>query len=404
MAGFPINLFSEVERELSNIVGKVSLDPQLIDRKVLELESRLSIDVYSQLLYLLCHLDFSAEEAKFHWNHILEHRNKLSNKVGQPIDFRVALLDYFISVNQHFENPKIIEIKIFQKTQDCAIRDELTGLFNYRYFYAELDLELRRAERGAKPLSLAIFDIDYFKWYNDQNGHLAGDKALMAVAKVLQEEVRDSDLVARYGGEEFAILFPDTSKPKAFKVADRIRRKISEYPFPFGSNQPNGRLTISGGIATFRADAAISLELIEAADSALYCAKGSGKNRVLTAGDENRGYPRVLAHVAGKLQCLSQEEQPFLTDNLSEQGLQFHCQTELQEGEYFRFTLSISDDGQKIDGVARVVRVNKGSPDDIYEVGAQIVEISYQNSRILREYLEKRISLAGDAVIANDSR
>ena len=106
------NIYPEVERELLGTVSSVSPDPAAIDAKVSELEGRLGKAVWSQLLYLLCHLDFPPNEARAHWTSIFEHRRKLSEKLGQSVDFRVALLDYFISVNQHIRNPKIIEIKM----------------------------------------------------------------------------------------------------------------------------------------------------------------------------------------------------------------------------------------------------------------------------------------------------
>ncbi len=212
MEATDVNIYPELKRELIGLLAQVSLDPDAIDTKISKLQERLGDQVYAEILYLLCHLRFPPEAAKEHWISIFEHREKLSEKLASLVDFRVALLDYFISVNQHFENPKIIEIQIFQKTQDFAIKEELTGLYNYRYFRSELERELKRVGRDGTSLSLALFDVDNFKWYNDRNGHLEGDKALKRVGEILKSAARDGDLVARYGGEEFAVLFPTAPK------------------------------------------------------------------------------------------------------------------------------------------------------------------------------------------------
>jgi diguanylate cyclase (GGDEF)-like protein len=388
MARDAVNVYPRVEREIIGCLAKISPDPQLIDEKVSRLEEDLGIKVYSELLHLLCHLDFPPAQAKLHWHRVLRHRDTLSEKLGQLVDFRVALLDYFITVNQHFQNPKIIEIKIFKKTQDSAMRDELTGLHNYRHFRAELDLEFKRSKRGAKSLSLCIFDVDHFKWYNDRNGHLEGDKALKTVARLVRGEVRQCDVVARYGGEEFVVLLPGASKPKAFAIAQRIRERVAAHAFPFGEHQPASRLTVSGGVATYRADAETPTALIEAADRALYLAKGSGKDRVLTAGLESREHHRFKAEIPGRLQFLSEHALPFQTQNLSEQGLQFRCEKALAAGEYFRFTLSLPDRGPEVEGVARTVRaleVEQG-----FEIGAEIVEIAFHHAQVLREFLDRK--------------
>jgi diguanylate cyclase (GGDEF)-like protein len=379
-----INIYPELERELIGALGGVSLEPQRVDAVVSELEARLGVEVYSQLLYLLCHLDFLPLQAQAHWDLILKHHVLLSEKIGHPIDFRVAVLDYFTSVNRQIKNPKIIEIKIFQKTQSFAVRDELTGLYNYRYLVSQLDGEVRRAQRAGTPVALAIFDVDDFKWYNDRNGHLAGDRALRAVADILREQVRESDLVARYGGEEFVVLLPGAHKPQALQVARRIGEKIGEHPFPFGEHQPGGNLTVSGGLAVFSADASGPRELLDAADRALYIAKSNGKDQVLTAGNENRSCPRVRVEALGELQRLSEEKQPIVTENLSNRGLQFRCERELVEGEYFRFAMTMPQNGEEITGVAKVLRVTQEKPEGTYHVGAHIVEMDYAQGEVLR--------------------
>ncbi|MCP4038367.1 MAG: GGDEF domain-containing protein, partial [bacterium] len=130
-------------------------------------------------------------------------------------------------------------------------------------------------------------------------------------ASILREQVRESDLAARYGGEEFVVLLPGASKERAFEVAERVRRTIERHEFPFGSEQPGGTLSVSGGVATFRVDASEPDALVEAADQALYLAKGSGKNRVLCVGQNCREYRRVEVRVSGRVQPLADVECPL---------------------------------------------------------------------------------------------
>lgn len=161
-----------------------------------------------------------------------------------------------------------------------AVTDGLTGLFNYRYFRAMLEQEFKRAVRYKRPLSMLMIDIDYFKHYNDTNGHRMGDEVLYVVATLLKQACRDVDFLVRYGGEEFAILLPETTVDEAYAVAERIRSSIAEHPFPNGPSQPGGKLTVSIGISGYPGDAHSNIELVDYADAALYSAKRLSRNRI----------------------------------------------------------------------------------------------------------------------------
>ena len=403
--------FGDVEAGLAGVLEHGFVDRAAIDAATARLEEKLGVGVYSQLLYMLCHLEFEPAEAKQHWTRAREHRDHWVEKLGEPLDFRVALLDYFVRIHQQFENPTIIELKIFQRTQDHAIRDELTSLHNYRFFRAELERSIARARRTREPLSLAMFDVDHFKFYNDRNGHLAGDQVLKQIAKTMLEQVRDSDLVARYGGEEFVVLLPDAGSQEAFDVASRICSVISAQEFPFQSHQPNGVVSVSGGVATLRIDADEALPLVEAADTALYRAKSNGKNRVLRVSEENRGYQRVATSVSGRMQPLADVEWPFLTQDLSEQGFHFEYEGSfsdgegLSEGDWFRFQLQLPAPGNPIDGVARIVRVVPSANLEGAQIGVEIVEISSADLESLSRYLEDQVedSEMNETILINDA-
>ncbi len=177
--------------------------------------------------------------------------------------------------------------QLLEQIKDLAITDGLTNLLNHRFFHERLDEELNRAKRFQRALSLIIFDIDYFKNYNDYYGHLKGDLVLKKVAKTIENLVRKVDLAARYGGEEFTVVLPETEREEALNVGERIRKAIEFTPFPGEEIQPKGKLTISGGVATYPRDARNKEELIEKADKAMYEAKKRGRNKVL-------GYSQLL--------------------------------------------------------------------------------------------------------------
>jgi len=170
---------------------------------------------------------------------------------------------------------------LFQHTKELSITDDLTGLYNRRYFNQRFEREVLRAKRYRRPLSILLIDIDYFKNYNDINGHLLGDEVLKKVAYLIESNLRKADIVARYGGEEFVVLLPEIDKTHADQVAEKLRRTVELRHFPKEQYQPNKNLTISIGLATLPDDSTNPRELIEFADRALYRAKAEGRNRVV---------------------------------------------------------------------------------------------------------------------------
>ena len=165
------------------------------------------------------------------------------------------------------------------QTHRAAITDSLTGLYNFGFFRDRLALETDRARATGDPLSLAVFDIDLFKSFNDRFGHNAGNEALAKVAGAIRAGSRRGDVVARYGGEEFVVLLYGAHRPEAAAFADQIRIRIEEMPLEH-EGQP-ARVTVSGGVATLPEDAGDAASLFEAADANLYQAKQTGRNRIV---------------------------------------------------------------------------------------------------------------------------
>jgi diguanylate cyclase (GGDEF)-like protein len=162
------------------------------------------------------------------------------------------------------------------RLKEYSFRDDVTGLYNRRFFSMRLDEELARYRRFNHPASVVLMDLDGFKAVNDDLGHAVGDETLRDVAQVLQKHSRGINVVSRYGGDEFAILLVETSKAGARLYAERMRHIIASFPFSHGKT-----ITASLGVASVPDDEASTAEdLFRAADEALYAAKRAGKNQV----------------------------------------------------------------------------------------------------------------------------
>jgi len=170
--------------------------------------------------------------------------------------------------------------------QDQAARDYMTKLYNRRYFMASSGYILDLARRNATQISLVMLDIDNFKHINDTYGHQVGDETIIAIANLMKEKSRKSDIIARWGGEEFLILLPETDISGAKVIAEKIRRGVTELSVDIGE-QKSICFTVSIGVAEVNVDTEINLEAgISRADAALYEAKESGKNRVCVKVEE----------------------------------------------------------------------------------------------------------------------
>ena len=166
------------------------------------------------------------------------------------------------------------------QTIEMAVTDGLTGLHNRRYLETHLDIMFERAVTRGRPLSYMIADIDRFKSINDTFGHDAGDFVLREFANLLRRQVRGADLVSRYGGEEFVVVMPDTDAETAARVAERVRAAVAEKPV-FMPNQRSVPVTVSVGFSSLEGRMDTIGALAKRADTALYEAKNSGRNRVV---------------------------------------------------------------------------------------------------------------------------
>lgn len=161
--------------------------------------------------------------------------------------------------------------------KELSIRDELTQLYNRRYFNEQANKLFTQMKRYKHPLSFMIGDIDYFKQVNDKFSHAIGDEVLKAVSGILKDGIRESDIVARYGGEEFVVIFPETPLIRAVEQCERLRKKIENFPWP--AIHPELQVTMSMGLNDDLNFAGFE-QMLAAADKNLFQAKADGRNRV----------------------------------------------------------------------------------------------------------------------------
>ena len=229
-------------------------------------------------------------------------------------------------------------------------------------------------------------DLDNFKSYNDRFGHEAGNEALQAVAKALQEAGRDQDVAIRYGGEEFVLIMPETSKDDAGLVADRACRAIAELELP-----PRGlesEVTISLGVASYPADAAVSEALIRCADRAMYTAKAKGKNQAQLYGANRRALPRVDVELKGEIRILEKDSIPFSTMNLSERGVRLSAKQPLALNSMVEFVLNIPGHREGVRAYGRVVRVYEEEGGQ-HQMALSIMDIDSREYSTLTSYLRR---------------
>ena len=173
------------------------------------------------------------------------------------------------------------------RLKEYSFKDEVTGLYNRRFFTMRLNEELARYRRFNHPASVVLLDLDGFKAVNDDLGHAVGDETLRDIAQILQKHSRGINVVSRYGGDEFAILLVETSKAGARLYAERIRQVIGSFPFSHGKP-----ITASFGVASVPDDESATVEdLFRAADEALYAAKRAGKNQVAAIDHPEKNEP-----------------------------------------------------------------------------------------------------------------
>ncbi|MDH4101243.1 MAG: diguanylate cyclase [Nitrospirota bacterium] len=171
---------------------------------------------------------------------------------------------------------------LYEVAKHFSLKDDLTGLYNRFFFDNRLKEETKRASRYKRTLSLVILDIDHLNYYNTVHGMEEGDKLLRIMSGLILGELRATDVVARYDGGRLALILPETNEDGARLVAERIRKKIEQHPFPYRELQEGGAVTVSMGVSSLPADSVDAEALVRKTENALYVAKQGGQNRVMS--------------------------------------------------------------------------------------------------------------------------
>jgi len=241
-------------------------------------------EICREALKFLSGIEMREDEAKELWKRVWSRRQEMSEKLGREVSLEVALLDILLQ-EQFLRFPRVMEATHLEKLSQAAMVDGLTGLYNAAFIRRALALEVSRVHRKFEAgergeLSVAFFDMDDFKPFNDTYGHLAGDLALMQFASILKTSCRKTDIAGRYGGEEFLLILPDTAKGNALRAAERVRSLMERAEIVVDMGEIMAKVTVSAGVAAYPEDGETPEDLIDAADRALYRAKLKGKNRV----------------------------------------------------------------------------------------------------------------------------
>jgi len=283
----------------------------------------------------LTQLAFEEEEARTHWEAILEHQKQMTEALGRDAGVRTAVLDYFTNVNRRLVQPTLIDLTLTEPAAQDGNTDALTGLATDRRFRNALQSELRRARRYDQRAAVVVADADHFGEVNRKFGKLLGDRLLRELAMLVNNSIRDIDLAARCGEDEMVLLLPETDRNGALLVAERFRREVETF---FARRERNGEtvgLTVSAGISCYPDDATTPETLLERAAQALYHAKAAGRNAVHPYHADRRCYLRFdLEPGRFEVEVLGRAGRGDLQlKNLSRNGVLFRSPEVLEVGE-----------------------------------------------------------------------
>ncbi|MBD3420560.1 MAG: diguanylate cyclase [Chitinivibrionales bacterium] len=266
-----------------NVIEKVSGD--LIEHITNEEEYLLTLGrkpgaYFRDIIFALIQIRLPEDEAKRDWRAILKHKYAISEALNRNVGIHVATLDYYTNIKKRMTHPKIIDANEYADTASRALTDNLTKAYNREFFENELKRLFVSGRTDHLAFGLIMLDLDHFKMYNDMNGHIKGDIALIQIVRILHAVCAPEDTVARYGGEEFAILLPHQRLNHALQTAENIRSAVYDYRFVNEQCLPGHRLSVSLGVTAYRHDIKSPSEMVEEADVALYRAKNSGRNTI----------------------------------------------------------------------------------------------------------------------------
>ncbi len=316
-------------------------------------------------------LDLSPQESSRLWKKAIAHSEEMRRRLNRDVSIITAMNDLLDLLGKNDIKKQIIETRKLEKILANTTKDSLTGLYNRTYFNEIYRQQVHFSQRYQNSLSILFLDIDNFKHINDTYGHAIGDSALKTVASVINATKRNSDISARFGGEEFILLMPQTTSSNACLVGERIRKEIEKTSFL--CNGKRFHLTISGGVASSPQHAQTAEELIIMADSALYLAKGAGKNTIRKFKEEKRRYlrmPLCEPIIVQELDFEHSKSYSGISKNISMGGMLFQCPKAIPTDTLLKLSIPV----HKTDPlflIGRVLRVNKTNEKN-FDIGLSI--------------------------------
>ena len=340
---------------------------------------------YSKLLELFINLNFGEDEAKNHWENIINNITFMKNHLNREVGLRVAIVDYFINHTEMMKEPIVVELRVFKENEKLALVDSLTGLFNKRYYDITVRKEYKKALRFNQIFSLVLLDLDDFKKVNDTRGHLFGDEVLANFGKFLSLSSREEDIICRYGGEEFIVILPETTGDGALMYAERIREIFKEDDF-FKKH----KITFSGGISTFPYNGQDLEELFKSVDKSLYAAKYAGKDCIIKSTGDKRRFKRFNKTWKIQYQCLRDsfnkpQIEEVITQDISIGGLRFESKEDLKLDSLILLKLGIPDKDELVlsGKVVWVKRINK----ELFSYGVKFNDVDTKGANKLKKIL-----------------
>lgn len=264
-----------LERDEVVIGRAIEADVRLNDSRASRLHARISSELDTETNQPVCRIvDLKST------NGTLVNGERITEVILNDGD-KIVIGDHLF----RFDLLDEIDREFQQQIHRLIAHDELTGLLTSKSFFSELRREAARAEAEARPFCVLMMDLDHFKEVNDTYGHLVGSRTLEETGRIIKEALRAGDVASRFGGEEFAAFLLDANYAQGLVAAERVRAAMAAYDFPVSRiEEPSGetthRITISIGVSAFPDDATDPIHLVELADSALYRAKRSGRNRI----------------------------------------------------------------------------------------------------------------------------
>jgi diguanylate cyclase (GGDEF)-like protein len=366
-----------------------SADEDIFIKSMHDLVAQHGESAYPVIFNTLTTLDLPISTAAEYWKKVLLHRNTLISILGRNIDLITAISDYLHQHTKLVPQSRLVDSGTFDRFITETTHDNLTGLFNRTYFDDTYNQQVSLAKRYNTDLSILFLDIDDFKEVNDTLGHIAGDIALQKVAAIIKAAKRESDIAARYGGEEFVLLMPHTPNVNAFTFAERIRKEIEQTEIVFKNH--TFRLTISGGLASYPLDSTDPKNLLSMADSALYLAKGAGKNVISPFKQEQRRYLRVKMNkpvLISDLDFSNGHVFSGTSKDIGMGGMLLENNTPLQLGSFQKMSVPVNSSLPLL-LIGRVVRIEKHGP-ELYNIGMSFSfkEMAKQASNQIANFLK----------------